>query len=336
MFSWWAQMSKKYYLTYFWILILSIFASQAFSESLYAPGWNASAELLYWRGHAHGLAYTNKPSEVLFTDDFTLKPVTRPDFEWELGYRLGAGYTTCNCAWTFEGYYTYLTSRARGKKSFNSGAPEFLGIFPIWSLSADTLASDYVSAAASHWHLRLNMLDLNAQYNFPCLCERLALIPFLGVRGVSLDQKLQAEYAGGTFFNGTDQNSLKNYYLGAGPRFGLNADFFLNSDFGIFGHIAIAPLFGHLHIKQRETYLENLRFHRSRGTQHYVLSTDFSLGLRWQNRLCADWPIVDLRVAWEGQEFWHVNRFRPRTCSFFARKRSLFLQGVTCSAAVNF
>lgn len=331
-------MSKITFVTRFWVSFLTLLIPQ-FSFSYYPEGedgWNFSASLLYWHAHEQGLGYTNKPADVLTTDDFTKNSIINPSFKSEWGFRLGTDYTMCNLSWTFQAYWTYLKSRADGKKSFNSGAPEFLGIYPVWSMGPDTLESDYVSSASSKWHLRTNIIDLNAQYNCPCLWYKLDLNPFLGLRGVSLNQKFRAKYKGGTFFSGEDVNTLQSRCYGIGPRFGINVDYYLDCGFSIFGRAAVAPLYARFHIKQHETYLERTRFHRSFTNDNFVLSTDYEIGLRWKGKPTYCLPCIVLDIAWEGQEFFFANRFHRGRFHFFAKDRSLFLQGLTLSAALDF
>ena len=320
---------KTHFLHYFWaFLLMSAFC---FSES---PKWDLSADLLYWKAYEQGIAYTNKPSDVLTTDNFTKKQAINPKFGWDQGFRIGTDYTLCTAPWSLQGYWTYFETKTHGKKSFNSGPPEFLGIYPIWS--QNSLSSDYVSSASFHWRLHLNLLDINMQYALSCFSDSLALKPFLGIRGAFLNQKLHADYAGGTFFSGVDINLLRNRYYGAGPRLGLNAHYALTCGFSVIGRVAIAPLFGSFRIKQWETYLESSRFHRSTTKHHLLLSTDGALGIQWKGVFAECLPCMTLVLAWEGQLFSRVNQFRRPHSHFFKKSRSLFQQGVTLSAGLDF
>lgn len=282
-----------------------------------------SAEALYWRGREQGLGYTNRPSDVLVTDDFTQNRVIDPQFKWEWGVRLGACYQECDCLWSYQAYWTYLVSKSHGQRAFNSGAPDFLGIYPIWSMGPDTLVGDYVSTAFSHWTLHTNIVDLNIQWNIPYVC------PFLGLRGVSLNQRLIANYAGGTFFSGIDENTLISRYKGAGPRLGFHADYNVGYCISLFGRAAFAPLLGRFQIDRQEVYLESVMFESSAAEGRCILSCDCAVGLQWKG------PSLTAGVAWEGQAFFNANRFNRGRYHFFSRNRSLFLQGLTVSFAIH-
>lgn len=331
-------MIKSTFFKNLWIVILGLATPLTAFDCLESckPGWNFSDAVLYWYGNEQGLGFTNKPADILTTNDFTQNSVVNPTFKWEWGFRLGIGYTEPNRQWTFKGFWTSIESKAHGHKYVNPGAPDYEGIFPIWSMSPDTLVGDYVTQANSNWHVHTNIGDLIAQYNFACFCDELTLMPFAGLRGVVLSQKLTAKYSGGTFFTGLDVNTLHNRYYGGGPRFGLNVDYYLACGFSIFGRGAVAPLFGAFHIKQKEKYLDALRYSSHNIAHNSMLSTDYEIGLRWKGLVIETWPFVVLSIAWEGQEFFYANKFRRGNYGFFSRDRALFLQGLTFNAALDF
>lgn len=322
------------------LLLTALFAPQlAFG---YCPqtdkvGWNFSDALLYWEAYEHGLGFTTKPSDILTTDDFTHKKVVNPTYKWEWGFRLGIGYTPCERDWTFQAYWTHLDSRAHGNKTVNSDTPDWEGIFPIWSLSEDTLPSDYVSAARSSWRLHTNIGDLYAEYNWMGLCDnKLILMPFLGIRGVGLTQSLKVKYSGGTFFSGVDYNKLHSRYYGVGPRGGLMLDYYIACGISAFCRGAITPLFGAEKLHLREKYFHTERYRDSNEKYKFMLSTDYAVGLRWRGLILDNWPFFILSVSWEGQEFFFANQFTRSRYNFFSKHRGLFLQGVTLEATIDF
>jgi len=321
------------------LLALLIAPQIAFS---YCPqtdkvGWSFSDALLYWEAYEHGLGFTTKPSDILTTDDFTHKKVVNPTYKWQWGFRLGAGYTMCDRLWTFQGYWTHLDSRAHGDKSVNSDAPDFQGIFPVWSLSDDTLASDYVSAANTSWRLHTNIADIQAEYNWMgLLCDKLTVMPFLGLRGVGLTQSMKVKYAGGTFFTGVDINKLHSRYYGGGIRGGVNLDYYLTCGFSLFGRAAVAPLFGVEHLHLREKYFHTERYFHTSEKYKFMLSTDYQIGVRWKGLVLDNWPYFILSASWEGQEFFFANQFTRSRFNFFSKHRGLFLQGLTLDATIDF
>ena len=328
--------------TFFNVVLLAVLCIVAPQQSYgYCPdcdksGWIFSDALLYWYGSADGIGYTTKPSDVLTTEDFTKGHVVDPTFKWQWGFRLGIGYTQCDRQWTYKAYWTHIESKAHGHVTYNSDAPDFQGIYPIWSMSPDTLPNDYVSEASTNWHLHTDIGDFIFQYNYSCFCDQLTLMPFVGIRIVSLSQNLSAKYEGGTFFTGVDANKLHSRYYSGGPRFGLNLDYALAWGFSIFGRGAVAPLFGGSHNTQRETYLDAKRYHHSYNNNNVVCSTDYEVGLRWKGLVLPCWPDIVLSASWEGQEFFYANKFNRGSYDFFSKNRAIYLQGVTFNASLDF
>lgn len=300
-----------------------------------SKGIHIQKELLYWTTSEDGLAYTNKHSDVLTTTDFTQTDLIHPDFHWEYGFRLQTGYTLSYAPWTFQLSWTYLASKATGSRDLNSGPPDFQGIFPVWSMSPDTLAGDYVSTAHSRWHLHSNIIDFEALYHI-CWGERLLITPVIGIRGAILNQKLHVKYTGGTFFNGTDDNIMRNRFSGVGPRAGLALDYYLMCGFGLYGMVAATPMYGHYRISQRENYLDARRFLESKEENRFAFSYDYRIGLKWEGLVIESWPCLSLMLSWEGIEFFNQNRLARGSFDFFKRDRNLTLEGWTLSATINF
>jgi Legionella pneumophila major outer membrane protein precursor len=99
-------------------------------------------DFLYWKPWERALVLTNKQSDVFVTDDFTEAPVIHPNFKWDPGYRVSTGYLFSSNLWDVGGSWTHYTSRISQHLSTH-GSP-LDGMFPIWSLSNDVIAGDYV------------------------------------------------------------------------------------------------------------------------------------------------------------------------------------------------
>lgn len=315
--------------------IMAPLASYGYCPDQGKTGWIITNELLIWTAHQDGLGFTTKPADVLTTTDFTQNGLVHPKYQWDYGFRFGLAYTTCDRGWTFDLNWANIENHAKKHVGGNSGAPDFEGRFPVWSMSPDTLPGDYVSTARSNWHLHTNLVDLNAQYNF-CWGERLLVMPFFGVRFASLTQKLSAKYAGGTFFSGVDINRLRSRFYGGGPRLGFNAEYYLMNGFSLDGMFAVDTLWGQYKITQKEEYLGATRLDRENKETRFLLGLDYSLGLSWVGNLCESFPKVTLSAAYEGHLFFHQNRFPRGPYGFFKRDRNLMLHGATLAAAIDF
>lgn len=323
------------YLSTLALAILTPLAGYSYCPEQQKTGWDFRDDILYWTAHQSGLAYTNKPADVLVTNNFTTNSLTEPNFEWDYGFRLALGYTICDKSWTFDTAWIHMESKAHGKAQYNSAAPDFQGIFPVWSIGPDTLAGDYVSAASLRWHLHTDIVDVNAQYNF-YWGECFLVKPFFGVRLAMLRQKLDARYSGGAFFSGTDENYVRERFYGAGPRAGIDGSYYLTYGFSLFAGGAIDPLYGRFNTSHHEYYLGNQRFDANRHSNHFVLGVDYAAGIKWHGTVCESWPEVTLSASWEGHSFYYLNRLQRSQYDFFKHNRELSLYGLTLSASFDF
>ena len=293
--------------------------------------WACSKEALYWRAEEEGLSFANKPSDILTTDDFTKKGLVHPNFHWEYGFCLQAGYSPHTSPWSYRIAWTYLASKAAGQQRVDTTSPAWQGSFPVWSMAPSTLPGDYVSYSRMRWYLHTNIIDMDVKYDFSCFKD-FVLSPQLGIRCAILNQKLHVKYEGGSFFSGIDDNLMRNRFLGLGPRAGLNGDYSLGYGFNIRGLVAIAGMYGHYQDSHREDYLEADIFSKSSTTNHLAISFDYKIGLGWQGEIFSCWPNLDLMLSWEGHEFFHQNRLYRGNFDFFKKNRNLILEGLTLSA----
>lgn len=298
--------------------------------------WHFKKELLWWTADEDGLEFATRHSDVLTTNDFRTKHLHDPDFHWEYGFRLQGGYTPACSLWTFSLSWANITNKATGTLSGNSGAPDFEGIFPIWSMSPNTLIGDYTSTAKLHWHLTTNIIDLDAEYGNFCFWNRLNLVPQVGLRCAILHQKLRVKYEGGTFFSGVDDNVMRNRFIGFGPRFGGSGSYYLFKGISLQGLIAGTPMYGHFYTSHREFYLENKQFTDSHTLNRFVMSFDYKIGVQWQGKTLDCWPDVILAAGWEGHTFYRQNQMERGDYGFFKKDRDLTLEGWTFSASFCF
>jgi len=321
----------RYFFTlnlFFCFIFPSLFCQESDNPSPCPCPWYLKKEVLYWTTHEDGLEYTTKSSNVLTTDNFTTKSLIHPTFHWEYGFRIQCGYKPAQNPWEFMATWTSLASKATGSQTENSSSPDFRGIFPVWSMSPDTLASDYASTASMHWLLDTTIIDVDALYLL-CDWDSLQITPIIGLRGAILNQKLHVKYSGGTFFDGIDDNIMRNKFSGGGPKFGFSGKYLICPKISFIGLATIAPLYGHFDTSHREFYLDTQRFSQNAVIDHFVLSCDFRVGLEWKGKILECMPEVALALSWEGHDFFRQNKLYRGTFDFFKKDRDLILEGWT-------
>lgn len=339
---------KKFIFPYLALATLPLFAVDSLRNS-YNPavkmGANVwiEASLLYWKPWERALVMTNKKSDVFTTDDFTKRPVIHPNFEWDLGYRLSVGYLLPSHHWDVEASWTDFDSHVSQHRSSHGSA--FIGMFPIWSLSDDVIAGDYVFESTLKWQLSVNLLDAQFGRYFKVF-HRLELKPFAGLRSAWVRQHGHVAYEGGMFLigilnpgvslNGTDFIKMSNNYWGMGPRLGLAPRLILGKGFSLNASGAMSCLYGFFKTKQHETYLDTTRFSHHKHINRFCWVGDALAGIQWKAPLCHEKYALTFKADWEYHIFFHQFMLKRDDFHLVPHNRDLSMQGVTFSARFDF
>lgn len=310
-----------------------------------ADGANVWVEvdLLYWQPWERALVATNGKSDVFTTTDFTKEPVVHPHFDWSLGYRVGVGSLFASCLWDVEASWTHFSSHVSQHRSSDGSA--FIGMFPIWSLSDDVIAGDYVFESDLKWKFSINMIDLQFGRCFTVF-HRLDLQPFFGVRSAWIKQHGDVVYQGGMFLigitqpgislNGSDFIKMKNNYWGMGPRVGIAPRFIIGRGFSLNGKAAVSGLYGFFTIRQKETYLDVTRFSYHKHHNRFCWIGDFAAGIQWKTLFCCERYALTFKADWEYQIFFHQFVLKKDDFDLVSSNRDLSMQGVTFSVRFDF
>lgn len=309
-----------------------------------------SADVLYWKAYEKSFVLTNKTSPVFTTDDYTKTSVLHPRFNWDPGVRLIIGYRFPDYCWDVALSWTHYHSSFHRKQRTNSNdltnVNNQQGMFPIWSLSKDIIAGDYVSDAFLRGKLSLDLFDLDVGHpiDFDCLvCFQIT--PYGGIRGAWIRQRANVKYKGGIFQigiiaggipqNGTDYIHLKNDFWGIGPRIGLGLEYFLGKGVSLYGDMAISGVIGVFDTHQKETYLDRVRSsHDKRHTRCRGI-VDLAAGISWQTCLCLEY-LFNLSIGWEYHIFFDQLQLRQGNFHLVPHNRNLQVQGVTVNANLEF
>lgn len=280
-------------------------------------------DLLYWKPHVSGLELDFGSASISHTlvDDVqvfnTEEFDTDPQCNWDAGYRLGAGYQFACSAWELDGFWTHFN----GHGSRNT-------------------REDSASINQSKFHLKFNQVDVALAYNV-CLGSSFLLKPFIGVRGVDIREKIQANLVTDispalTLPFATETRTFDDHqkFCGVGPLLGFHGDWDMDCGFGIYGTVATSVLYGHdkLHFDDTDVLTAPYSKHIfSKGTQHlhtFNCNLDLALGIRWQTYFCDSFQLITL-LGFEHHQYFNLSRLG-------ANRGDLNLDGGTLSVNVVF
>jgi len=179
------------------------------------------------------------------------------NFNWDAGFRVGAGYGMDHDQWDTRAYYTRFHTRGKDEVTAGPGSvhSSFLGGFYVDNFNGKGITGPAYEQASIDWKIRFNMFDWDLGRSF-WVSEELALRPFLGLKGGWIHQLIRskwqnpdlASFPGSTFYSVATEN-LKNNFWGIGPQVGLNTKWNLLSScsqyFNLFGDFSTAVMFGH-------------------------------------------------------------------------------------------
>lgn len=266
-----------------------------------------SADFLYWGACEDGFscefgntlinttAVNSIPTTAIIENDRDI------DFDWEPGYRVGAGVDMPCSGWDTGAFYTYYY----GKGSGNDGASQ------------------------ANWGLHFNVADAVVGRNFwagSCVDLR----PFAGVRYAQIKQNYDAHLvtnlisSTGPSVAVSDKVDTQKFW-GFGPQLGLESDFYLGHGWSLYGNVDGAILYGHT----KSTFNDSDRFDSANNT---CLSTsnscsnlwaiDAGVGVRWE------FDYLTLKAGLEQHTYFDYNKIG---CG-----GNLNLYGANISAAIHF
>lgn len=305
--------------------------------------WSVDSDFLYWTACERGLTFGSKTEQRACSSHTSFETRKKhPHSRWDVGWRVGIGYQfPCDC-WDATLTWTHFDTDGHAKHDENTSSTEWFT--PAWnSIPGDgdvngrllggrttTEGGFPVDFAHGHWKLRLNLLDLEIGREY-CVNSCLSLRPFVGVRGASINEKYNIEYATplisriGASTSDRDRVHLKNDFEGAGVRGGLDTDFDLGCGLSIYGGVAASLLYGETEIKSKEilvssvtpvipnpvTIVSCFEQHQKDHECGCRAITDAEIGIRWQKMCCN--KMVVFQLGWEHHFFFNQNQFEKFT-----------------------
>lgn len=260
------------------------------------------AEFLYWHSYVGSMQYGIE-SDSIATIHGSVK---RPHFEWDPGFRIGLGTKLPRDKWDIFVNYTYVLAQGHG----HGGGGDDI-IFPTYASSYGfTGTTFYADKAKAKWWLHLNMADAELGRN--CFASKwLSIRPFIGVRGLVIDQNYTVKYFGGTDAPGdTDKVGMNSDFWGVGLRAGFNTLWGLGKGFGLYGNGSGSLLSGHFQVHEKEKLIKAdlVKFNVKNDVNNLVAVADLSLGLQWDYLFSKDRFHIGVKFGWEFNIFFDQNQ----------------------------
>lgn len=289
-----------------------------------ATGLFITAEALYWKARETGLGYA-----IESDDDVTSHvngDMRRPKTRYDWGFKVGLGYAMPHDGWDLYANYTWFNSKKRHCDDDCDDCCSQCGtelFFPtFYAPCQGTNLCPSVTDACGKWKLHLQMLDLELGREF-FVSKWLTLRPFVGGRGVWINQKYDIEYSGQPsgvetpfIAAGTEQEfDLKNRYRAGGLRAGLDTQWYFARDWSFYAEMAINIVLGQFRVKENadvETTATGAETNILHLEDKFIACrpiADLGLGISWDHGFADDAVHFGINFGWEQHYFWGQNQF---------------------------
>jgi hypothetical protein len=211
-------------------------------------------EGLYWTVNQSDLDYAMDLSSLLGRDE-VVGPgnVHFLDYDWDWGFRLWLGLHG-ESGWDMRGAYTHF----KNKTSVSRTGSEDHNL--IATLVHPGLSRCEAFSASLDNCITYNTYDILLGNEVSLCCDALKLNPFFGLRGLTLEQRLNAMYSGVDFVNNRQvptpgQVKYNSDLRALGIHAGMDINYYLCKGFGFYGGFAGSVLAGKSDNKQRQFLL---------------------------------------------------------------------------------
>lgn len=263
------------------------------SDSFYFRG-----DLLYWKPHLSGLELDFGTSSIIDTivDDtqifLTKESDVYPHFDWNVGYRLAAGYQFGCSDWEIEAFYTYFHGSGSRK-----------------------CHEDPFTINTGKCKIRFNLFDVVLAYHVS-LCPSLLLKPFIGIRNANIHERVDAFLvtdilvSPDTLATETRTFNDRENFNGTGVVFGVQGDWDITCGFGIYGTAATSVLYGDHKLRFKDQDIFTSPFSKlifSKNTRHlheFTCNIDLALGIRWQTCILDKYQVT-LLLGFEHHQYFN-------------------------------
>ena len=285
-------------------------------------GFFATADLLYWSLKEGGADYALAPSGKVWSTHF----------DWNFGFRTGAGYHFEHDAWDWLLNFTWLHAHANNHAHRKEG-----GLLPQKGLALPFSPTQI----HSHWHVHYYVLDLEVGRNY-FITKYLAFRPQFGIESAWIPQRRRYALRGD--FDAGQNIYGKNNFWGIGPRAGVGGTWYFGRHFSLLSAVSGALQWGRFDSHLKETQLSSSGKERivnvSGDLHRLVPNVQMRLGLSWDGDINDSMNHLGIALLYEFQYWWRQNQFlneqQPVTTTFVHESQDLSLNGATLNIRFDF
>ncbi len=330
-------------------------------------GFFGTAEVLFWHLQESGTDFVLKDNSTVFNTPFVNNvPLPLPGFvkgeskkvhfDWDFGYRLGAGYLFEHDEWdvnlSFTSFLTsgYRKTRTNGPLDFTVPLGAAMGkgiLYPQFGstlVPGTTIPFAFSQKARARWNVDYYVLDLELGRNF-FVSKFLAMRPLFGLETAWIDQDATLIYRLFSIVNFPQRHFIvkeKNDFWGIGPQIGVDTMWYLGRHFSLLGNIKGALLWGDFDVSEKEKFTgpSGFKFTNAKGNFNAIVANiKTTFGAQWEMNFNENCNHIAIKLGYEFQYWWNQNQILVMNTELPFYQRAgvgLSINGVTLEMRVDF
>ena len=237
--------------------------------------WNPfiTADFIYWTARQEGLVHAGTISES--GEHIKIKEL---DWKWDPGFKVGLGFNLPHDGWDI--YAEYIWLRTSATRSVGSSQSIVIDTEPL------------LGSSSARWRLRFNDIHLEMGRN-SYLSQFLKMRLHVGLQGAWVDQKYRVNQV--ILADSSNYRlRMKHNFWGVGLRSGIDSAFQFDSNWSLYGNLALSLLWG--------------CFDLDRRTQ-ISLNNVITSNLKIDGDVYSIEPIVDLQIGFRYQDWFEEGNY---------------------------
>lgn len=304
-----------------------------------------TADFIWWKTTISNMSYATTGvvdggTFVPLGSSTKMGHVVEPDFDFQPGFKFGAGLDFAYDGWDFYADWTWLNTDAE-KNSIHARSGD--GATTLFSLVEQdgTINTVNISKESSVWRQHFDVIDFELGRNF-FISRRLTLRPHFGLKTAWIHENWKLKF--------TEVDKLvdptkalqkrKQKLWGIGTRAGLNTVWHFCKNWGLYGDIAATALWSDFHVKAKDrvivsgsaTFPEPVNTFKTRQVLTKITPVfETNIGLTYMYWFNKDEYLLQFSAGWEEQIWLDFNNFVD-----FERTGNLSVHGLTVKAGFAF
>ncbi|MBS0625987.1 MAG: hypothetical protein JSS32_08055 [Verrucomicrobia bacterium] len=282
-----------------------------------------TGDVLYWTAYEGGtdISCSSSSGTNIIGTAHTM------NFDWDVGYRLGAGWVTPNDNMEMSVLFTRIEPDGEYSQAAPAGGRVVSVMIPD---------NQNAQNATATWNLKCSTLDFEFGRSY-FVSRYFYLRPFMGSRTAWIRQLARMTFK----TPGTVYSHMRNDYVGGGLRLGADSKWFFARHWNLFTGVSASTLYGKMKVEQGVNQFATYASDHALTSRRIAVSAQSQIGLGWETSFSCDNNQIAVNIGYELNYWWRQNQlpaFENVEGSPYGMRRSedLAFHGLTVDIQLSF